>query len=64
MQEIKMRNLTHYELLTLIEKEINNLAKDAFNPDGKGVSIHYAKARAQDILKYCDEYFALEPIED
>ena len=58
-----MRELTHYELSTLIEKEIQNMARQAFE-DKTGVTVHYAKQRARDILKYCEEYEALEPMED
>ena len=58
-----MRLLTHYELRVLIKNEVHNMAKDAFE-DGAGVTVHYQKERAKDILKYITEYEALGPMED
>lgn len=46
------RELTHYELRTLITNEVKNM----FNNSIKEVSIGYIEQRAKDILNYCQEY--------
>jgi hypothetical protein len=49
-----MRVLTHYELSILIENEIKLMCKNLGS-----ININYARARAEDIIKYCNEYDAL-----
>ena len=57
-----MRELTHYELTTLIRNEINNLANA--NTNGECLSIGYVEFRCKDILRYVEEIKALPEIED
>lgn len=54
-----MHNLTHYELTILIKNEIQNMQKNAI----EGLKINYIHSRAQDIIKYIEEFNSLEPLE-
>jgi len=52
---MKPRQLTHYELSILIKNEITKMYDvmiHNFNPK-------QARARAEDIIKYCEEYDSL-----
>lgn len=52
-----MRKLTAYELRVLIKNEAENMYDHGFV--NNNTDVNYIQARAQDILKYAEEYFAL-----
>ncbi len=53
-----MRQLTHYELIILINNQLKCLNNNGFGNNSADVS--YVQARAKEILAYTEEYFSLD----
>lgn len=56
-----MRNLTHYELKILIKSQLELLVQEDARYD---ISITYIAARCEQIIKYVDEYFDEDKVEE